>query len=199
MRTIETKVYSLNELSEEAQGKAFNNWLELSINDDFWQEYVLGSFTDILKRFGVHEPMIYYRGFWSQGDGACFIGLYTYQKGWKKDILPEYPYLKDSDIIKAMENIQTIQAQYFYDISATISHTGHYYHEYSTSFDFCSYTTDREILERHEDALKDYFRDIMQEIYSALEKEYRDTHSMSYFKEEALNNGYEYTSNGVLI
>ena len=92
---IETTVYQLAELDETAKDKA-RAWFREGGFDHDWYDAVYTDFEQVCAILGVtfktrairllgggsrQEPCIYFRGFWSQGDGACFEGRYTYARG----------------------------------------------------------------------------------------------------------------------
>jgi len=95
MRTIETKVYKFDELSETAKQAARDEFRKNGFGFDWWDSTyedaeqvaeVLG--IDIKQRAipthggrTIDEPAIYFSGFCSQGDGACFEGSYRYKTG----------------------------------------------------------------------------------------------------------------------
>lgn len=85
-KTIETTVYRLDELSDEAKGTA-RAWYRLVGLDHDWFEVAYDDFECICGILGVNlktvpvrlfgggtrqKPGIWFSGFWSQGDGACF-------------------------------------------------------------------------------------------------------------------------------
>jgi len=91
---IETTVYRLNELSDTAKDKA-RAWYRDSGFDYDWYDAVYEDFQRIADILGIRfktrtahlmgggsrqEPCIWFRGFWSQGDGACWEGFYSYCK-----------------------------------------------------------------------------------------------------------------------
>ncbi len=85
MRLVETPVYDFTELSDAAKDKA-RAWFRQTIDDDWWDS-VYDDFEQICPILGVtlattpvrlmgggtrQKPCIWFSGFWSQGDGACF-------------------------------------------------------------------------------------------------------------------------------
>ncbi len=90
-RIITTTVYTLNELSATAQEKA-RDWYRQHHADSNWYENVYEDFRAVCDIFGIdlrqrvfrlingrfmEEPCIWFSGFCSQGDGACFEGSGT--------------------------------------------------------------------------------------------------------------------------
>lgn len=85
---IETKVYTFSELSDKAKEKA-RDWYRDGALDHDWWDGVYEQFTEEMEALGFEfdtksvplhgggtrqEPAIYFSGFYSQGDGACFSG-----------------------------------------------------------------------------------------------------------------------------
>lgn len=92
---IETTVYRLDELCEAAKEKA-RAWYREGAFDHDWFEFVYDDFERICEILGVElktravrlmgggtrqKPCVWFSGFWSQGDGACFEGRYRHAKG----------------------------------------------------------------------------------------------------------------------
>jgi hypothetical protein len=83
-KSIEIKVYTLAELksmadakdASKAQRKAYEKALEWvregQADGNYWHEEIIADWTYNLKRIGFTAPRIFFSGFGSQGDGACF-------------------------------------------------------------------------------------------------------------------------------
>ncbi|EFP1523832.1 antitoxin of toxin-antitoxin stability system, partial [Salmonella enterica] len=104
-RVISTTVYLSDELSESAREKARSWYCEVGLEYD-WYSDVYEDFTLICSILGIrlntrtvtttggryHEKTcIWFSGFWSQGDGACFEGHYRYQSGAAQNIRQHAP------------------------------------------------------------------------------------------------------------
>src|SRR5690606_14525245 len=91
---VETTVYRLDELSDEAKVEA-RAWYRRGGFDYDWYDAVYEDFQRIAEILGVRfktrtirfmgggtrqQPCIWFSGFCSQGDGACFEGRYDYVK-----------------------------------------------------------------------------------------------------------------------
>lgn len=71
MKTINISLYSIDELSKEAQESALNNYGYINVDYDWWEdEYE--DFTNVCKTMGISVDKIHFRGFYSHGDGSCF-------------------------------------------------------------------------------------------------------------------------------
>ena len=95
MRMIETAVYKYDELSERAQQKAREWYLEGGLDYPWW-DYSYEDFARVAEILGIdlsqkpiplmngkyrYEPEIYFTDFYSQGSGSSFVGTYSYAKG----------------------------------------------------------------------------------------------------------------------
>lgn len=78
--TKEVTLYTYKELVEansngemkRAYEKAREWMVEGATDGDWWFESVVDMWKRCLEQFGFIDPTIYFSGFWSQGDGACF-------------------------------------------------------------------------------------------------------------------------------
>ena len=65
-----------NQLSESAKQHALDSNRNWNVEHVEWWEYTFTDFIEVAKRLGftVEERFVWFRGFWSQGDGASFAG-----------------------------------------------------------------------------------------------------------------------------
>jgi hypothetical protein len=197
MRTeIETiNIFKLSELTEEAQKKALSQWNQYA---DFDSQFILDDYQTILNILGFSDVKIYYSGFWSQGDGACFSSSYQYKKGWARELKSYCDY---QDIIEVGKRLQILQARYFYRLKCEIEHSGiKYYHEKSVSLSV-SLSDDSDIVdyESAKEELLDIIQDISRIIYRTLKSEYEHQTSIEFFVDACEANQYEFTENGVML
>ncbi len=193
-RTIRTKVYLFNELSKDAQSKAIQHFSD--INTDYnWSESTIDEFKGNDEFFDITN--VYYRVFWSQGDGAMF----EYDRinkdfvnsvidtlklpNWKKEVLKKCTY-----------------------VAANGKQWGHYYHEKSVTHNINIesdngaqyYPNIERLIELYsgeiEDAIIDKYEDIARELYKTLENEYNYLTSEESIKETIIANEYEFTKEG---
>lgn len=165
MKTIIKNVYSFDELNEAAKQKAIEAWREPY---DDWSEYIIDDAKEIAEKFGLSIDKIYWSGFWSQGDGACFEGEYKYKKGGLKAIKEYAP--NDHGLHVIVRLLQEIQRKNFYRLQATVQYRGRYYH--SNCMDI---SVDREDIAPTDttiDDITDLLRDFADWIYSRLYDEY---------------------------
>ena len=159
-----------------------------------WYTAVEEQVEEELAEIGFDVTQMYFSGFWSQGDGACFEGTMS---DWAKfcEQVPTF--------VKAFPFL----SEYLKDEGATYTsgHSGHYYHEQCTNHDYSSeleYGLDQidedeitdpaaqmryamykkalveegEIQRNQYSAittwLKEFFQDKMRDLYERLEQEY---------------------------
>src|SRR5690554_5914067 len=125
MRIIETKAYQLHELSSEAQEKAIDNFRE-GYPFHGWWDFVYEDVKTVASLFGLEIDEIYFSGFSSQGDGACFEGYYSYKAGGLKAVEEYAP--TDMELYGIVQGLQDIQRRFFYGLTASTKHRGYYYH-----------------------------------------------------------------------
>ena len=144
MPRTETKtrtLFQFDELTDSAKRKARDWYREASAGDDFGAECVYEDAAQCAEIMGIDlrtrqaklmnggtrmDPCIYYSGFWSQGDGACFEGSYEYAKGAAKAIRAHAPV--DKELHRIADELQELQRANFYRLTATMRHRGRYYH-----------------------------------------------------------------------
>jgi len=198
MRIQTIATYTFNELTDEAKENA-RDWYRVNGLDYEWWDCTIEEYKELGELLGIEIDNIYFSGFASQGDGACFTGAYSYRKGWKKALASE----TGGELYRKLESIglglQAEQEKYFYGITASINHTGHYCHENSVTVSvdpgehvngYWSDTSDME------DNIADCLRDFMREIYSNLMSEYDYLTSDEAVDDAIIANEWEFTENG---
>ena len=196
MRIMKTKVYTFDELSDEAKEKARSWWREGGLDYE-WYDGEYEDFTTIAGFMGIEVEHIYFSGFWSQGDGACFEGNYRYEKGGVKKLLEYAP--QDKELNQIIETLAEAQKKNFYQIYGTIKHQGHYYHYNSMDI-----TLNREnnrgeeipMVDDAEDTITEAFRDLAKWLYRNLETQYDYLNSDEQVDETIRINDYEFTEDG---
>ncbi len=142
-----TTVYQFPELSDAAKEKARSWYREFGPHDDWWDAVYEGFRAGLrnprhppenrsvrLMGGGTRaKPCIWFSGFWSQGDGACFEGYWSHAKGADARIRDYAP--TDATLHGIADRLQAIQRRNFYQLAAEVSHRGRYYHEYTMSVD----------------------------------------------------------------
>jgi hypothetical protein len=191
------------ELSDSAKQNAIEKFRVGHLDYEWWD-----SVFDCAERIGEiigidfdhkrsHTPAIYFSGFSSQGDGACFEGSYHYRKGSAKAIAA---YTSDAELLRIARELQAVQSRNFYKLEAHCRHTGRYNHSYSMSVDV-SHTDDayRAIPDDAEEDIRQLMRDFADWIYRTLEKEYDYLMSDEAITESIEANGYDFDDEGNMI
>lgn len=165
-----------------------------------WQECVLEDAKEIGEMLGIDfamkgkEPAIWYRGFWSQGDGACFEGTWRYSAGCVKAVKDYAP--QDTELHRIAKELRDASRKVFYTARAVVRHCGYYYHEGCTSIDVEAEKGDVSAVE---DDIADALRDFMCWIYRSLEKEWRYQNSDECVAENILANEYDFEADGSIV
>lgn len=187
-----------HELSEEAKEKA-REWMRACVeSDNYWSEGVITDWEQILGCLGFLDVDIFWSGFWSQGDGACFAG------SWRE---------RDVDYAKLVEHVGEEKAEeygkFFHEMNAlfdvgaidshyvSLSHVGLYYHEHSVRFGFDIPDEDggRTVPDFEED-FKEACQGLMRKIYKNLEEEYEYQLSDEAIEETIECNEYDFNEEG---
>ena len=108
-------------LTQEQRNKLLEDYRYFNVDYDWW-DGVYDTFKDDMEQIGIRADKIYFTGFYSQGDGACFEGHVT---DWGK-------FLTACGEDKAAKFFSL----YTPDISMSWTHHGRYYHEECTSFTY---------------------------------------------------------------
>lgn len=155
----------------------------INVEHDWWEHVVERIKEDQAKR-GVTVNKVYFTGFWSQGDGACFEGriysgdMATFMEA--HGLHEKFPH--------------TYRLAQHGGLGLRLRHRGSYYHEHSVDFDWweesienvwqgdfndvveaCFPVWDRCVEEEREDfttAAEGALRDAMRDAYRRLEEEY---------------------------
>ena len=167
---------------ESVSERTIDKYRHINVEHDDWWEYTYNEFVLSMEQVGIDVDRMFFSGFWSQGDGACFEGRIGDTKLFlDKHFTPtDYPTIR-----KLLDSGGSITFR--------CKHHGHYYHENCTSFDvdcdLFTYVLDKPT-DFHEqvveslDALLDVemndfekqsvelFKNHMRTLYRTLEKEY---------------------------
>jgi hypothetical protein len=204
---IETTVYRLDELAGTAKDKARGWYREGAMSED-WHQFVYEDFEAIAAMLGIQmktqtirlygggtrqEPRIFFSGFWSQGDGACFESRYRYQSGAVKAIRQHAPQDRELDEIAA--TLQAIQRRNFFQIAADVTHRGHYYHEYAMDI-VVDHDSRRSVAAKDEQGIVETLRDLARWLYRQLKRENEYQTSDAAVEEAILANDYTFTQDG---
>jgi len=206
---IETTVYRFDELSDAAREKARAWYREGGLDYD-WYDTVYEDFQRIAEILGLNlktrtvrlmgggtrqDPCIWFRGFSSQGDGACFESWYSYRKHAPRRIREYAP--QDTELHRIADALQAIQCRNFYQLRADASHRGHYYHEYCMAISVeRDSPTAQDMTVDAEETIIEALRDLARWLYRQLEREYDYLSSDEVVDEAIIANGYTFTEAG---
>ncbi len=204
-----TTVYQFPELSVAAKDKARGWYRELCPHDEWW-DAVYDDFERICDILGVRlkttpvrlmgggtreKPCIWFSGFWSQGDGACFEAHYFHAKGAPCRIRDYAP--KDEFLHGIAVRLLAIQRRNFYQLSADVTHRGRYYHEYSMAVDVSRDSPNGQAAtEDAEEGVTEALRDLARWLYRQLEVEHEYLTSDETIEEGIVINEYTFTEGG---
>jgi len=197
MRIKETHVYQFDELSEHAKERA-REWMRQGTCDDsYWYESTLEDFTTIAGYLGyaVKSDRVFFSGFSSQGDGACFEGTFRSEHLKLDQLIAYAPQDKElARIGKELAGFIQDHPHWY----ATIKHSGRYSHKYETDFSCEELNSDDEDITevKAEEEFIEISRDLMGWIYRQLEREYDYQMSDEQIDETIRANEYEFTESG---
>jgi len=197
MRIQQTKLFQYDELNEKAQEKARDWMREGTCDDSFWYESTLEDFVTIAGYLGyeVKRDRVFFSGFASQGDGACFEGTFR-SANLKLDALKAYAP-QDTELARIGNELASFVKDHphFY---ASIKHQGHYSHKYETVFTCEDLNEeDEDITEaKTEDEFIELSRDLMDWVYRQLEREYDYQMADKQLIDTLRANEYEFTQDG---
>lgn len=100
--------------------KLVEKFQDFNVDHDWWDS-TYDAFTHDMKAIGIDVDKMYFSGFWSQGDGACFEGQV---RDWEL-------------MLKSIGYTDPVLVQFAKDNWVfTSTHSGHYYHSNSMSFSY---------------------------------------------------------------
>lgn len=206
---IEIIVYRLDELSEAARDRARAWYREAGFSDD-WFDAVYADFETVADLLGIrldtHQvrlwggglrkaPCIWFSGFWSQGDGACWEGIYSYRHGAVRDIRAHAP--QDRELHRIADTLQEIQRRNFYRLRAEVSHRGQYHYEFSMAVTVTRDSpTGQDTTPDAPSTVTHALRDLARWLYGQLQAEYDYLASDDAVDETIAANDYTFTDGG---
>jgi hypothetical protein len=205
----ETTVFKFDELSDRAKERARDKYRESALDYEWW-EFVYDDAATCLGILGIDvmqasarlmdgttraKPAIYFSGFSSQGDGACFDCRYDYAKGAPKAIKAHAP--QDAELLRIANELQDVQRRNFYRLTATSKHSGRYSSETSTTIEV--YLGDDDAPKETYETAAELLRDAMRWVYRQLEQEYDYQMSAEQIDESLRANDYDFDEDGSLV
>ncbi|MCT3651527.1 hypothetical protein HZR02_08715 [Elizabethkingia anophelis] len=209
MKSISINLFSIDELSQEAQEQAFEKYRHFNVEDGSWYEGEYEDFTAICKTIGViiDNDGIFFSGFWSQGDGSTFkstIDEVKFIKGINSEAWKEYaPTLElnfkecpcDKQVIRLIEK-GLIECS-----CITETPNRGYWLETWTDYHFIpSRETELPNIDYELEKLDKWLRECLNRLnnylYKSLEKQYEFETSDESLKEAFAANEYLFTADG---
>ncbi len=205
METLKNNKVPFTELDEDRRWEIVHDHVQFC---DHWWEFLVEGFKEELEQHGIYDTDVYWSGFHSQGDGACFSGSidtleffnkhynnfdYTFDREgggeWGADLLEELGKKPKFIVKEAIEDGL---------ISCTINKNTHRYdHENTVSFDVeTDYLPDgwNKEIDNFAKYLEEYgsnwLKDKCKEYYRKLEKEYEDFQKAEYDYFMEMNDTY---------
>jgi len=110
----------------------------INVTHQNWWESVENEIKEEQEALGVYVRHVYFRGFWSQGDGACFVGEIDNPKVFmeKHGLGPKFPWVS-----RLLEKGGTFRVE--------MTQSGRYVHSHSVSYS-CSIDTFLTLLDPQE-------------------------------------------------
>lgn len=185
---IKTTVYEFDELGGKAKERAREWWREGALDHEWWAP----TYEDakaVLARAGFTIKDIFFSGFSSQGDGACFNGTWYAEDVKPTEEMKEYAP-KDEELHRLAREAEEIKAKYP-EASTSIKHHGFYYHRFCTEIE-----VDAGVGLEDAGKIRELARDAMLWIYQRLEAEYDYQMSEESCDESIRANEYTFTTEG---
>jgi len=213
---VEVTLFKFNELSDDAKENAIERFRDINIDHE-WYDFTIEAAKQIGETLGIEIENVYFSGFYSQGDGACFEGSYTYNKDWKANLTDHVGGDDLQALIKIGEALEAAQKDARYSLEATMKHDGHHYYYNSGCMDVhieadsdkwipvehlmgeeAAFKLMEDAVENNHDHLKDTLRSFADWIYRNLEKEYEYLTSDEAVIESIEANEYDFDEDGEL-
>lgn len=200
MKTIQIQLFQFSELNDTAKDKAREWYRRASEGDTFWHECVIDEAKEFGALLGIEIDEVNFTGFWSQGDGACFVGTWRAKDCTRSNV--------DALIANAPmdENLHAIAEQFLklatdYPFAHfTTTHRDRYYHEHSVDYEHEVSEGDETITNEQfaafERESKDAARSFMRWIYTQLESAYEHESSDENVDSNIEANEYTFLANG---
>ena len=193
---ITRTLYNYNELSQQAQEKAIENLYNINVDHE-WYDYTINNWKEKLEKIGFEGVEIFFSGFSSQGDGACFDGYVSIDKITQFTKDKEYKHLNYA-IDKNLVEIEGINVK--------TSYANHYSHEKTRYFELTAHYYNyngkinriENLIEKLEKEIENLRYNLSCELYQELNKDYDYLTSKEAIIETIEANEYEFTKEGTL-
>ena len=198
MKNANLNLYEFSELSNDVQKKVIERMKYSSETESQYEvisdDYIMLKESE-LESYGFYDVKISYSGFFSQGDGASFVGKIKVSDAAKMlDIVPKRKCLVDL-------------LQDYIPIVEVYRNNFQYYHEYSVSVSIDDYELENieqerlkkalcDLSKEIEDKMKDFVVNFSREVYKNLQNVYDNVYSDENIIDILMNDGTEYFEDG---
>lgn len=187
MKTIELKVFSFDELSDDAKERAIEKYYDINIDSNNWSEPIIEGVTEELERLGYYDIKVFFSGFHSQGDGACFTASVDINK-----------WIEAHGLTSGLSALKGQSGNF----SFSITHKSRHYYSTSTDVEQGFYgDSSKEAEEQAEIMLREIKKErevIGDKLYASLEILNDELTSDKAIAETLSANEYEFLENGEL-
>jgi hypothetical protein len=205
--TVKT-VYEFDELSEAAKQKAIESY-RVDYPDHEWWDSTYEMIEQAATILGInlkqkpvklmngstrYDPSIYFSGFYHQGSGSSFDGVYRYSKGCVAAIKKEFP--SDEKLHAIAADLVAVQKKEAYRLEAAIKSNGDNWISVEVDLDGDTWA---DLKDGSEEGIKEALRDFNAWIYKSLESEYEYLTSDEAITETIEANEYEFTEDGMMV
>jgi len=180
-------LYTFDELAPAAREKVLERERHINVEGE-WYDHVLDEWKGRLEGLGYEEPRIFFSGFGSQGDGACFEARVNLEAWLKQHGLGR----KCGRLGRAFRDGE---------VEIRLRHSGHYYHPYSTDVEDHYSGPDDEVARELEEAkalIESEKVELSRDIYRELEDDYFALTSDEAVTETLRINDYLFHGDGCL-
>ena len=206
---ITTTVFTVDELSDKARERARSWYREEGLFDE-WYDYIYDDFQTICRIVGItlrtspvrlygggtrDKPHIWFQGFWSQSDGACYEGHYSHTRGAAKALRTHAP--KDTELHGIVDAVLNAQRRNIWQLHATVRQIGREHHASSMEIDVeRDSPTWQPIADGADDTIVEALRDLARWLYRQLRDAYEAETSDCAVDEALAVNEYTFTKDG---
>jgi hypothetical protein len=190
MKEVNLKIYTVDELEPKVREQVIEEYRDILVDHDWW-EPVYEGFREDMRELGLVGEL-YFSGFWSQGDGACFVSdtvdtdilvRKLYEAGYN---IPEDALLYSGDYSIRISKVHASFANHYshaYTIEAVITHEGD--------------RIEDSAINKLENILTEWIRSECNIIYSKLEEYYEELVTDEAILETIRENEWMFTETGM--
>ena len=206
MRAVNINVYKYDELTNEAKEKVLSEQRNVNVRFNDWFELIIDAWKSSLEEFAFFAPRIYFSGFYSQGDGACFECDSIYSDRLFEAVRAEInTFSKEFQEVFKTQEVALFNFMENY-VSFTIETSIHRYcHENTRYIDWDIHSDDEKAkyFEKFIDEIGEWLEEkrktFSKEIYQQLEEEYEEQTSNDSVIYAVSSNEYEFLEDGRLV